>query len=166
MGKLIVTARDLYGEGSLKRALQDIGLVARSTGFRAVLAIETERDIFEVAQEIARKYPYDIGRVVAVLEEVESEDTAIKERAIFHALEHVGKEESFCFRVHKRGGHGITKPTPEFEYDVGGTIYEELEKKYGKKPSVNLKNPDIAIVAEVLGKRTLIGIWRGSWRGE
>ncbi|MDI6856547.1 MAG: THUMP domain-containing protein [Candidatus Thermoplasmatota archaeon] len=166
MGKLIVTARDLYREGSLKNALREIGLEPKSTGFRSVVEVESDRDIFEVAHEVARKYPYDIGRVVAVFEEVESEEGIIKERAVFHALEQIKENESFCFRVHKRGKHKIEKPTPEFEYDVGGTIYEELEKKYNKKPAVNLKNPDIAIVAEVLGPKTLLGIYRKSWSAE
>jgi tRNA(Ser,Leu) C12 N-acetylase TAN1 len=166
MGKLIVTAKDLYGEGNLKSALQDLGLKAVSTGFRAVVSVETDKNIFEVAKEISQKYHYDIGRVVAVVEEVESEEGIIKERAVFHAVQNIKEEESFCFRVHKRGAHGIEKPTPEFEYDAGGAIYEELEKKYSKKPKVDLKNPDIAIVAEVLGNKTMIGVWRKEWRGE
>jgi len=38
-----------------------------------------------------------------------------------------------------------------------------IDRKYETKPSVDLKNSDVMISAEVLGKTTCVGIVRKSW---
>lgn len=166
MSKLIITARDLDGERFAKSALRALGLNVKSSGFRAVLIAETDADILETVEKIMDTCYRDIGRAVGVIEEVESEDEKIKQKAIDVALAYIKENESFSFRIHKRGKHRIASSTPELEYDIGGAIYTALEKKYRKKPSVNLKNPDIAIIAEVLGESTCIGILRKDWKEE
>lgn len=162
--KLVVTARNLYGEESLIKALEAQELNPKRTGFRAVLLVETDKDIFDVAREITRKL--EVGRAVPVIEESESKYLSVEESAIGIALEYIKEDDSFCFRVHKRGAHNIDMATPEFEYKVGSAIYEALEKKYNKKPIVNLKLPDITITAEVLGKTTYVGILKRIWKLE
>lgn len=163
MNKLIITARDLDGERFAKSALHSLGLNVKSSGFRAVLIAESDTDILEAAKKIMHTCYRDIGRAVGVIEEVESDDEKIKQKAIDVALAYIKENESFSFRIHKRGVHRIAKSTPELEYDVGGAIYTALEKKYQKKPIVNLKNPDITIIAEVLGESTCLGILRKDW---
>ena len=43
-------------------------------------------------------------------------------------------------------------------------MWRALEQKYGKKPSVDLEDPDVAVVAEVLGPWTAIGISKKAWK--
>jgi hypothetical protein len=45
------------------------------------------------------------------------------------------------------------------------TLRCALETKYNTKPKVDLKNPDITVIAEILGPITAIGISRREWRG-
>jgi hypothetical protein len=50
------------------------------------------------------------------------------------------------------------------EQEIGGAIWIALEEKYSEKPRVRMKNPDVVIVAEVLGPITAVGISRTIWR--
>lgn len=77
-----------------------------------------------------------------------------------------GAEESFSFRVNKRGTHGLKKDTSTLEREIGGAIWIALERKYQKRPRVNLKNPNITVIAEILGPIAAIGISRREWREE
>ena len=54
-------------------------------------------------------------------------------------------------------------PTPQIEERIGGEIHLALEEKFGKKPEVDLEKPDINILAEVLGERTMVGIIKNDW---
>ncbi|MFQ5816126.1 MAG: THUMP domain-containing protein [Candidatus Hydrothermarchaeaceae archaeon] len=165
MAKLLVTCRDLYGEFRTKLCIRDAfeDPEISSSGFRAVLHVEIEGNVLELAEMMIRECFYDIGRVVPVLYEGNSTLTELKELAIKTALENIGEEESICFRLHKRGAHGLDKPTPEIEYEVGGSIHDALTKKYGKKPKVDLKSADITVISEVLGPLVEVGITRKNW---
>lgn len=166
MIKLLVTCRDIYGEEETRRSLERAieGIRVKYTGFRAVLIAEIdEGDPLEIAEKVYRECTLQIGKLVLVLDEVESRLDYVKEAAVKVGLEHIGEGESFCFRIFKRGSHSLDKPTPELEKEIGGAIYEKLEEKFQKKPRVDLKNPDVTVLAEVLGKRTEIGITRKKW---
>ncbi len=169
MIRLLITCRDIYGEyetiKSLKRVVE--GIKVKRTGFRAVLIAEVEEgDPIKIAEKVNRECSPDIGKVVLILEDVESNFENVKEAAVKVGLSQISEGESFCFRIYKRGSHYLDKPTPELEYEIGGTIYEELEEKFKKKPVVDLKDSDITIVAEVLGKRAEVGIIRKKWSEE
>jgi tRNA(Ser,Leu) C12 N-acetylase TAN1 len=43
------------------------------------------------------------------------------------------------------------------EREVGGYFYDLIEKVHGRKPKVNLKNPDKLIAIEIVGNRCGIG---------
>ncbi|RPJ04437.1 MAG: hypothetical protein EHM36_10655 [Deltaproteobacteria bacterium] len=75
----------------------------------------------------------------------------------------IGQDESFAFRIHKRGSHGLGEDTPALERDIGGAIWDTLHEKYGKGPKVNLRSPDVAVIAEVLGPTTAVGVARRLW---
>jgi tRNA(Ser,Leu) C12 N-acetylase TAN1 len=66
--------------------------------------------------------------------------------------------------AHKRGAHGLERDTSILEEEIGGAIWSALEGKYNKKPKVNLKNPDVTVIAEILGPTAAIGISRRAWR--
>jgi len=165
MPKLLVTCRDLYGESRTKICIRDIFEDAKisTTGFRAVLHVEMEGDPLELAEKMTYECFYEIGRVVPVLFEGNSTLDDLRELAIKTALEHIGPDDSFNFRLYKRGDHELDMPSPEIEYDVGGSVHDALAEKYGKKPRVNLSSPDIAIVGEVLGPSIEVGIIRKTW---
>jgi len=125
--------------------------------------LEAEGDVFELAKLICRQCSRLIGHVTAVLAEVESRFDPIKEVAVRIGREQIGAEESFCFRLHTRGAHYLEQDTMIVEREIGGAIWTALQEKHGAKPRVRLKNPDVTIVAEVLGPITAVGISRMAW---
>jgi tRNA(Ser,Leu) C12 N-acetylase TAN1 len=165
--KLIITSKDFYTErktiSALKRLIPDARV--RPIGFRAIFAVEAEGDLHELASRIMRDCSRFIGHVTAIMDEVESRANLIKETALKVGAEQIGQDESFAFRLNKRGSHWLDDETPKLERDIGGSIWEVLREKYGKEPKVNLTSPDVAVIAEVLGSNTAIGISRKNWRG-
>jgi len=166
MAKLIVTARDLDATreavAALRTAIPDAHITR--TGFRGVISVEVEGDALELAERVTRECFADIGRATAVLAEVDSTLDEIKQATVEMGAEHIREGERFCFRLNKRGAHMLELDTPKLEYEIGGAIWVALQQKYGVKPSVDLKNPDVTIVAEVLGPITAVGIARRAWR--
>lgn len=163
--KLIVTAKDLlsakYTRASLKRALGK-GKVTQ-TSFKGVFTVEVDGDLAEVLDLIQRECGDDIGRVTPVMREIPSETEALRQAAVEVATENIGKEETFCFRIHKRGSHGFSEDTPALEREIGGAVFDALEKRDGKPPKVKLASPDATLVAEVLGEWTAVGVVKKSW---
>jgi tRNA(Ser,Leu) C12 N-acetylase TAN1 len=102
--------------------------------------------------------------VTAVLETVESKEEPIKRVAARIGSEHIGSEESFCFRLHKRGTHGLEQNSSKLEAEIGGAIWTALEQKHNKTPRVRLKDPDVMVIAEILGPIAAVGISRKVWR--
>lgn len=166
MAKLIVTARELdatkQAAAALRAAFPDARVMR--TGFRGVLSVEAEGDALELAERVTRECFTDIGRATAVLAEVDSTLDKIKPAAIEIGVAHIGEGERFCFRLNKRGAHMLELDTPKLEYEIGGAIWVALHQKYGVKPQVDLKQPDVTIVAEVLGPVTAVGVVRKAWR--
>ncbi len=165
MARLLVTSRDLYGESKTRHCLKGLfpGLKITPTGFRAVLFVEVEGDLLEVAGAINRECGPDVGRAVPLLGEGFSTEEDLAKVAAEVALNHVERGKSFSFRLHKRGVHGLERPTPELEYEIGGKIHDALMEKYGEKPKVDLKRADVAVVAEVLGAQLIVGIVKREW---
>ena len=168
MAKLLVTNRYLLGTHQTTYALKNVLPEAhiRRTRFRGILVLECEGDALELARKVNRECASDIGRAVPVLLETESELGAIERAAVEIGSEHVRELESFCFRLHKRGSHRLAEPTPEIERKVGGAIWADLKRKYGREPRVELKHPDVTVVVEVLGPKTAVGLLRKAWREE
>jgi tRNA(Ser,Leu) C12 N-acetylase TAN1 len=164
--KLIVTSRGLEPARRLRFALRAAipGARVRGTGFRGIFALEAGGDISELAKVVCREYSERIGHVTAVLATVESRKEPIKDAAARIGAAQIGAEESFCFRLHKRGAHGLEQDTSKLEREIGGAIWTALEGKYNKKPKVSLKNPDITVIAEILGSIAAVGISRRAWR--
>lgn len=160
--KLVVTCRNILG---IKQTYQTIRKVfphteVKSTGFRGVFLVEVNGDPIEAARKL-NSYRA-IGRAVPILVEV---PTALEEieKAALKVSELIKEGESFCFRIKKRGKHGLEMPTPEIERKIGRRLQEEISKRLGKKPEVELENPDVIILAEVLGETTGVGLLRLNW---
>jgi tRNA(Ser,Leu) C12 N-acetylase TAN1 len=149
-----------------RAALRDAVFPARVTrpGFRSVFVVEAEGKAPALAEQIYRGCHRLIGRATAVLAEVESKPQSIKDAAVKIGTDEIGPDESFCFRLAKRGLHSLQEDTPKLEHEIGSAINSALESKLGKKPHVSLENPDITINAEVLGPITLLGIVRRQWQ--
>jgi tRNA(Ser,Leu) C12 N-acetylase TAN1 len=164
IAKLMVTSREMYVRratvASLKKALP--GARVRGAGFRGIFIVEAKGDALELVNKVMQECSSRIGRAVPVLAEVQSTLDAIKEGAVKVGVEHIGRDEKFCFRIHKRGAHQLDMDTPEIEREIGGAIWTALRTKYGKKPDVDLDKPDVTVVAEVLGPNTAIGIVKKS----
>lgn len=167
MGEAIVTSRTLYGEFqttlTLRRSIE--GIKVTKTPFRAVLRAEHEEiEALDLAEEITRECYFDIGKAVPALAKVESSLEEIRKAAIKVALTHIRKGESFCLRINKRGAHALEKPTPELEYEVGGAVHDALAEEHEAKPKVDLSDPEVTVMVEVLGMESVIGIVRKEWQ--
>lgn len=164
--KLIVTSRGLQPARYLRSALRSAipGARVRGTGFRGIFALEAEGDPAELAKLVYDECSQSIGHATAVLATVESREEPIKDAAAQIGAAQIGPEDSFSFRLHKRGAHGLEQDTSKLEREIGGAIWVVLEGKYTKKPKVNLKNPDITVIAEILGPIAAVGISRRAWR--
>ncbi len=164
--KLVITSRAPFTARKTRAALRRAVSPARITrpGFKSIFVLESQEQPDEVASEIYFSCGHLVGHVTAVLAEVESKPEPVKEAAVKIGLEQIHQPESFAFRLHKRGAHGFTKDTPQVEYEIGGAIQTALEKKGATEPLVNLEDPDITIVAEVLGPVTYIGVAKKEWR--
>jgi tRNA(Ser,Leu) C12 N-acetylase TAN1 len=96
--------------------------------------------------------------------ETVSETARVLEAVVRVGLQQVGRDESFCFRLRKRGTHLLEAPTPEIEVQIGSALWLALQKRDGERPGVELKEPDVLVLAEVLGPMTAVGIVRRAWR--
>lgn len=163
--KLVITSRS-FQERSAWRALKTALPAAwlEGTEFRGVLILRAEGDAEELAARVRRHCAGSIGHVTPVLAEVPSEAVALREAAVALALQHIESGESFCFRVHRRGWPG-PESSPVLERDVGGAIAAALQRRDETEPAVRLEHPDVTVIAEVLGRRTLIGLARAGNRG-
>ena len=163
---MIVTSAGLEPVRRLRFALRSAVPSARvrSTGFKGILALEAKGDVFELAKLVYRECAQSIGHVTAVLATVESGFDPIKNAAVGIGAEQIGAEESFCFRLNKRGTHSLQQDTLKLEQEIGGALWTALLEKYGKKPKVSLKDPDIKVIAEILGPIADVGISRRAWR--
>ena len=136
--KLIVTSRGLEPARYLRSALRAAipGARVRSTGFRGIFAVEAEGDSSELATLVCDECSEKIGHVTAVLAIVESRKEAIKDAASRCGAAQIGPEESFCFRLHKRGAHGLEQDTSKLEREIGTAIWTALEESTVKNPEL------------------------------
>jgi nitroreductase len=69
---------------------------------------------------------YEIAYVATpALLEIESEIEAIKDASVKTGTTQIGREESFCFRIFKRGLHGLGI--------VIAAVYDRATRKYGQR---------------------------------
>ena len=163
--RLLVTARGLNAMRRTRRVIERAlpASRVRASGFGGIVLVDADGDAVELAETVARRCAGRIGRVVAVTDEVESRDRAMRDVAVRASVENVGPDETFCFRIHKRGRHGFVDDTRELESEIGGAIWQALERAHGRPPHVDLEDPDVTVTAEVLGPSTVVGISRKRW---
>jgi len=167
-GRLLVTARGLRRTRKAARALLRAVPDARvlDTGFRGIFVLEVERgDPLELAKHVIRVAGGSIGRVLAVQVEVASDPQRVEAAAVVVARRQVGPSDSFCFRLHKRGVHGMAEESRVLERRIGGAIWEALRERDGTAPRVDLTDADVTVSAELLGPRTVVCVRRRAWRG-
>jgi len=119
---------------AIKRAAAEAWVHA--AGFRGILWVEAPGDPYALAARVASSG--SVGRVVAVLAEVPSAVEPVREAAVRLASDHVGAEERFCFRIHKRGKLGFQEPASTLEREIGGAIWKALEQRHRTQPRVDL----------------------------
>ncbi len=166
MAKLVVTSQGWELGGQAARELRTILPAAhvRRKRFRGVFVVEAEGDVLQLAETVTRECGRSTGHATAVLAEVESATEPIRAAAVGVGSEQIGEHETFCFRINKRGAHRLVEDTPTLEREIGGAIWQALERKYGARPRVDLTDPDVKVIAEVLGPDTAVGIVRKAWR--
>jgi tRNA(Ser,Leu) C12 N-acetylase TAN1 len=164
--KVIVTGRNAAEQRQTRRALRRAvrGSKVRSSGFTNVFLLEAPGDALVIAQQLTQQCADRIGHASAVRAETVSETARVLEAVVNVGLQQVGRDETFCFRLRKRGRHRLEAPTPEIEVQIGSALWLALQERDGERPGVKLKEPDVLVLAEVLGPTTAVGIVRKAWR--
>lgn len=144
-------------EGELLEELEEDGEFERS-GFRDVL-IGSVEDIGGFLEDAENKKYTHLNRAIPIDDAffVSPENLIeILKRRIERYIDEIELGETFGFRVERRGmKEDISSQAVERE--VGGYFYDLIEKVHGRKPKVNLKNPDKLIAIEIVGNRCGIG---------
>ena len=144
-------------EKELLEKLEEDGEFERS-GFRDVLIGSVEDIVGFLEDAENKKYPH-LNRLIPIDDAffVSPENLIeILKRRIEKYIDEIEPDETFGFRVERRGmKEDISSQAVERE--VGGYFYDLVEKLHGKKPKVNLKNPDKLIAIEIVGNRCGIG---------
>jgi len=144
-------------EGELFAELEEDGEFERS-GFRDVL-IGSVEDIVEFLEDAENKKYTHLNRVIPIDDAffVSPENLIeILKRRIERYIDEIEPGETFGFRVERRGMKEDIS-SQKVEREVGGYFYDLIEKVHGRKPKVNLKNPDKLIAIEIVGNRCGIG---------
>lgn len=144
-------------EKDLLEILEEDGEFERS-GFRDVMIGKVE-DIGEFLEDAEqKKYPY-LNRVIpiddAFFASPENLTDMLKKR-VERYIDEIEPGETFGFRVERRGMKEDIS-SQKVEREVGGYFYDLVEKVYGRKPKVNLKNPDTLVAIEIVGNRCGLG---------
>ncbi len=152
---LVIAGRNT--EAELLKELEEDGEFERS-GFKDVL-VGRVVDIAEFLEDAENKrYPH-LNRVIPIDDAffVSPENVIeILKRRIERYIDEIEPGDTFGFRVERRGmKEDISSQAVERE--VGGYFYDLVEKINGRKPKVNLKNPDKLIAIEIVGNRCGIG---------
>ncbi|MDI6885110.1 MAG: THUMP domain-containing protein [archaeon] len=152
---LVIGERD--SERELLEELEEDGEFERS-GFRGVV-IGSVEDIVEFLEDVEQKKYFHVNRVIPIDDAfyVSPENLVeILKKRIEKYIDEIELGETFGFRVERRGmKEDISSQMVERE--VGGYFYDLLEKVHGRKPKVDLKNPDKLIAVELIGNRCGIG---------
>ena len=164
--KVIATGRNAAEQRQTRQALRRAvpGAKVRSSGFTNVFVLEAPGDSLAIAQQVTQQCAARIGHATAVIAETISQTEHIQEAVVRVGLEQVSRDETFCFRLRKRGSHWLRAPTPEIEVQIGSALWLALQERDGERPGVELREPDVLILAEVLGPTTAVGIVRKAWR--
>jgi len=152
---LVIGERDT--ERELLEELEEDGEFERS-GFRDVVIGRVE-DIVELLEDAEHKKYSHLNRVIPIDDAfyVSPENLVeVLKKRVERYIDEIEPGETFGFRVERRGmKEDISSQMVERE--VGGYFYDLLEKIHGRKPKVDLKNPDKLIAIEIIGNRCGIG---------
>jgi protein-L-isoaspartate(D-aspartate) O-methyltransferase len=166
--RLLVTCPDLHSfrraQAALERALPNA--LATGAGYQGLILVESAENAERMAEIVTRRCGAAVRRVTAVSAEVPSDPPSLRGAAVDLAVEAIGPGESFAFRIRKRRPHGYPGGSHEIEHDVGGAIEAALRRVERRAPRVQLRDPDVIINAEVLGRTTLVGVIRRKWRAD
>jgi tRNA(Ser,Leu) C12 N-acetylase TAN1 len=164
--KVIVTGRSALEWRQTRQALRRAipGSNVRGGGFTNVFVVDAPGDALAIAERVTQECAGLIGHATAVITETLSSPDSVQDAVVRVGLAQVKREETFCFRLRKRGAHLLFAPTPEIEVQIGSALWLALQERDGERPGVELRDPDILVLAEVLGPTTAVGIVRKAWR--
>lgn len=152
---LVIGERE--AERELLEELEEDGEFERS-GFRDVVMGSVE-DIVEFLEDAEQKKYSHLNRVIPIDDAfyVSPENLVeILKKRVERYIDEIELGETFGFRVERRGMKEDIS-SQKVEREVGGYFFDLLEKVHGRKPKVDLKNPDKLIAIEIVGNRCGIG---------
>ena len=152
---LVIGERDT--ERELLKELEEDGEFERS-GFRDVVTGRVE-DIVGFLEDAEHKKYSHLNRVIPIDEAFYASPENLVEvlkKRVEKYIDEIEPGETFGFRVERRGMKEDIS-SQKVEREVGGYFFDLLEKIHGRKPKVDLKNPDKLIAIEIVGNRCGIG---------
>jgi len=127
---------------------------AKLLGFRGKVFTQGDEDLIFMLNFAARS----INRVVILL--AKCEVGALTEiRDIVNDIDwslYINRKQTFAVRAERVGKHNFT--SMDIAREVGATVIENCERSYKEKLKVNLKKPDVIIIAELINSKFLLGI--------
>lgn len=154
----VVLTSHRHGGRELLKQLRGLGRFRR-TGFRDVIKGNVD-DLEGFLRELERRNVLSLSRVIPIERHFTfSPDNVVKEfcDAAKPLIGRIGKGESFCIVVERRGLKGFFS-SHEVAKEVGTFIFKTLWERDGEKPRVDLNDPDKAIVFETLDKWCGVGV--------
>ena len=154
----VVLTSHLYRERELLEQLRALGDFYQ-TSFRDVIRGNVE-NLEAFLCELEKRSIFALSRILPIEKSFTFSARNVAEEfceAVKPLLEKIQKGESFCVRVERRGLKGAFS-SQEVAKEVGTFISKALEERDGRKPKVNLGDPDMAVVFETLGTWCGVGI--------
>jgi len=105
-------------------------------------------------EELEERDPQCLSRLMPIrmsFHMLPNETDEIFKQKARQLVNEIGQGESFCIIINRRGLKGAFSAT-EIANEVGRYICTLLEEKYGARPSVDLEDPDKALVFETVCK--------------
>ncbi|UYZ39488.1 MAG: THUMP domain-containing protein [Candidatus Methanospirare jalkutatii] len=154
----VVVTAERGAERELLESLSEDGDFERS-GFRDVL-LGRVSDISDFLDDAERGKFSGLSRIIPIDECFSvspSNIVSVLKRKVERYIDEIEPSETFAVRVERRGMKEKVS-SREVEREVGGYLYDLIEKMHGRKPKVDLKKPDKLIIIEILGNKCGIGL--------
>ncbi|NIQ05685.1 MAG: hypothetical protein GWO20_08160 [Candidatus Korarchaeota archaeon] len=126
--------------------------------FRDVL-IGFVKDKKQLLEAVKENYIPSLSRLIPLDSTFHFRIGTFKEKvqeAIDPLTKKIGKEDTFAVRCERRGFEGELS-SQEIEREIGSYVWKKLEAR-SINPEVDLEDPDLLIVIEIVGPRAGVGL--------
>jgi len=133
---------------------KEFGIVGKYAGLRGKIFFNEDIQKVILLNFAARS----INRIIILLALDEAENLKDIRRIVgsINWEEYISPEQSFAVKAERVGKHDFT--SLDLAREAGATIIETFKESTGKRLKVNLKEPDVIVIAELISNQFLLGI--------